>query len=235
MRRRYILAATGGGIAAAALPGLRATSFASPATASEELPNLGKPVRPPAHGPVEVAFLVGPDTVLIDVAGPWEAFNDAMLAIHTYTVAPSMDLVDLGGIKARPDYTFQNAPRAHVIVVPATKNLLESIAWVKAASAGADITMSICTGAFLLAKTGLLDGLHATTHHGGYADLARRYPKIKVVRGPRFVETRDISTSGGETSGIDLALRVVERYFGRAAATESADNMEHVRTRRPWV
>ncbi len=235
MKRRDIVAAAGAGIVACAVPLMRATSLASAANIGDAPPNLGKPVKPPTHGPLQVAFVIGPDTVLIDVAGPWEAFTDAMLPIHTYTVAPSMDEVDLGGIKARPDYTFQNAPRPHVIVVPATKALPESLAWIQRRSARADITMSICTGAFVLAKVGLLDGLHATTHHGGYDVLARWYPKIKVVRGPRFVETRDISTSGGETSGIDLALRVVERYFGRKAAASSAENMEHVRTRRPWA
>jgi len=235
MKRRDVLAAATGGILAATLPGLRATSLASAGSVGDEFPKLGKPLKPPAHGPLQVAFVVGPETVLIDVAGPWEAFNDAMLAIHTYTVAPSMENVDLGGITARPDYTFENAPRPNVIVIPATKHLPESMAWIKKASAHADITMSICTGAFLLAKTGLLDGLHATTHHGGYDELARWFPKVKVVRGPRFVETRDISSSGGETSGIDLGLRVVERYFGKAAAASSAENMEHVRTRRPWT
>jgi transcriptional regulator GlxA family with amidase domain len=235
VKRSDLFAATGASVVVSAVPMLGATSLAAAETGGAEFPNLGKPVKPPARGPLQVAFVVGPDTVLIDVAGPWEAFTDAMLAIHTYTVAPTMDLVDLGGIKARPDYTFRDAPQPHVIVVPATKNLPESIAWVKKASAAADITMSVCTGAFLLAKTGLLDGLHATTHHGGYDALARAYPKIDVVRGPRFVEERDVASSGGETSGIDLALRVVERYFGKAAAASSAQNMEHVRTRRPWV
>jgi transcriptional regulator GlxA family with amidase domain len=235
MNRSDIMAAAGAGIVASVMPLMRATSLASPANVGDGPPNLGKPVKPPAHGPLQVAFVVGPDTVLIDIAGPWEAFTDAMLPIHTYTVAPSMDDVDLGGIKARPDYTFQNAPPPNVIVVPATKALPESLAWIRRASAHADITMSICTGAFVLAKSGLLDGLSATTHHGGYDELARRYPKITVVRGPRFVETRNISTSGGETSGIDLALRVVERYFGPKAAASSAENMEHVRTRRPWA
>ncbi len=161
MRRRDILAATAGGVAASALPFLRATALASARAVVNEVPNLGKPVKAPAHGPLQVAFVVGPNTVLIDVAGPWEAFTDAMLPIHAYTVAPSTELVDLGGIRARPDYTFDNAPQPHVIIVPATKTLPESIAWVKKASARADITMSICTGAFLLARTGLLDGLKA--------------------------------------------------------------------------
>jgi transcriptional regulator GlxA family with amidase domain len=234
MNRRTLISAAAAGIAASALP-LFGASARSAAGTDADLPLLGKPVKPPRKGPVQVAFVVGPDTVLIDVAGPWEAMNDAMLAINTFMVAPSMDAVDLGGIKARPDYTFENAPRPHVIVVPATRNLPESIAWVKKASAHADITMSVCTGAFLLAKTGLLDGLYATTHHGGYDAFAREFPKVKLVRGPRFVENYNVSSSGGETSGIDLGLRVVERYFGKAAANTSAENMEHVRTKRIWV
>ena len=233
MKRRTLISAAVAGLAASGLPLFDASR--SSAGSLIEYPNHGKPVKPPAKGPVQVAFVVGPDTVLIDVAGPWEALNDAMLAFNTYTVAPSMELVNLGGLNVRPDYTFENAPKPNVIVIPATRNLPESIAWVKKTSAHADITMSICTGAFLLAKTGLLDGLYATTHHGGYDAFARDFPKVKLVRGQRFVENYNVSTSGGETSGIDLGLRVVERYFGKAAAHASAENMEHVRTSRPWV
>ena len=233
MNRRTLFSAAVAGIAAG-LPLLGAQARSSTGGA-HDLPNLGKPVKPPANGPVQVAFVVGPDTVLIDVAGPWEAMNDAMLAMNTYTVAPNTDEVVLGGINVKPDYTFANAPRPNVIVIPATRNLPESIAWVKSASVHADITMSICTGAFLLAKTGLLDGKHATTHHGAYDRFAQEFPKVKLVRGPRYVESRDVSSAGGETSGIDLGLRVVERYFGKAAADSSAANMEHVRTNRPWV
>jgi transcriptional regulator GlxA family with amidase domain len=232
MNRRTLVSAAAAGIAASALPLLGAESRAAAGNVTGP-PNLGKPVKPPAHGPVQIAFVVGPDTVLIDVAGPWEALNDAMVSLNTYTVAPSTEGVDLGGIHVRPDYTFENAPMPNVIVIPATRSLPESIAWVKKASAHADITMSICTGAFLLAKTGLLDGLYATTHHGAYDKFEQDFPKVKLVRGPRFVETYNVSTSGGETSGIDLGLRVLERYFGKAVAEASAANMEHVRTKRP--
>lgn len=161
--------------------------------------------------------------------------NDAMTAFNTYTVAPSMHDADLGGLRVRPDYTFENAPQPNVVVVPATTNLPESIAWVKKASANADITMSICTGAFLVAKTGLFDGQYATTHHDAYDRFAQEFPKVKLVRGPRYVEDRLVASAGGETSGIDLGLRVVERYFGPAAARSSAESMEHIRTTRPWT
>ena len=142
-----------------------------------------------------------------------------MLNVNTFLVAPRIQGVDLGGIHVRPDYTFDNAPQPNVIVVPATKNLPESVAWVKHASRKADITMSICVGAFLVAKTGLFDGQYATTHHSAYHEFASYYPKIKLVRGPRFVENYSVSSSGGETSGIALGLRVVQRYSARKPQT----------------
>jgi hypothetical protein len=79
--------------------------------------------------------------------------------------------------------------------------------------------MSVCTGAFLLAKTGLLSGKAATTHHGAYTEVAMAYPDILVKRGARFVESGNLASSGVLSSGIDLALHVVERYFGHRATS----------------
>lgn len=95
------------------------------------------------------------------------------------------------------------------------------------ASKTTDVTMSVCTGAFVLASTGLLAGRPATTHHGAYKTLANQFPDIQVKRGARFVETGNLATAGGLTSGIDLALRVVERYFGRKVAAETANMLEY--------
>jgi transcriptional regulator GlxA family with amidase domain len=87
--------------------------------------------------------------------------------------------------------------------------------------------MSVCTGAFVLASTGLLAGKAATTHHNSYKLLAVNFPDIKVKRGARFVEDGNLATAGGLSSGIDLALRVVERYYGRDAAENTAFSMEY--------
>ena len=87
--------------------------------------------------------------------------------------------------------------------------------------------MSVCTGAFVLASTGLLSGKSATTHHGAYADLAAQYPDIHVQRGARFVEAGNLASAGGLTSGIDLALRVVERYFGEEVTRQTAYMLEY--------
>jgi len=202
------------------------------------VPNHGKPLTLPKMGLPRIAVLIGPDTVAIDMIGPWESFNNATTADYTalfmpYTVAATLQPVSVEGLWVTPHYTFENVPQPHVVVIPAQRNLPASIDWVKHVSAHTDVVMSVCTGAFLLAETGLLDGLNATTHHNAYDAFEKQYPKIKLIRGPRYVENENVSSAGGESSGIDLALRVVERYYGKKKAAESAYNMEHVRRSRP--
>ena len=99
--------------------------------------------------------------------------------------------------------------------------------WLRKASADADATMSICTGAFHLGRLGLLDGLMATTHHDFYDRFENSFPRVKLVRGRRFVDNGKFLTAGGLTSGIDLSLHVVSRYFGEDTAAQCAAYMEH--------
>ena len=221
----------------ATLAGGLATSSTVLAAAAS-LPNLGKRLHPPAGGPVQVAFVMGPDLVTIDMFGPWAAFGNAMgpnmsSLFNLYAVATRSEPLDVDGLKIQPQYSFENAPQPHVLVVPQQKHLPEAIAWIKKVSAHTDVTMSVCTGAFLVAKAGLFDGLKATTHHDAYDRFEQMFPKVTLVRGPKYVENRDVSSSGGESSGIDLALRVVERYYGTEAAKNAAYNMEYRRTARP--
>lgn len=131
------------------------------------------------------------------------------------------------GLKLKPDYTFADAPAVNVIVVPAQQGSEALIEWLRKTAPKTDVTMSVCTGAFKLAKAGLLAGKSATTHRQFLDKLAKDYPDIAVKRGVRFVEGGKISTAGGLTSGTDLALRVVERYFGRKVAQATADYMEY--------
>jgi transcriptional regulator GlxA family with amidase domain len=79
------------------------------------------------------------------------------------------------------------------------------VEWLKKIAPDADIVMSVCTGAFLLARTGLLDGLSATTHHDFFDDFEREFPKLKLIRGRRFVDNGKFVTAGGLTSGVDGA------------------------------
>lgn len=207
-----------------ALPGLARAASA---------PN---PLQPPAEGSIPVAFLLSENAVVIDFAGPWAVFENVSLpgraegpVFALYTVAATAGPVRAsGGMTVIPDHTFATAPAPRVIVIPAQSAPdAATIAWIRGAARGADLTMSVCTGAFVLAQTGLLSGLRATTHHGEYTQFAMRFPDVAVVRGARYVEAGKFASSGGLSSGIDLALRVVERYFGGAAAANTADALEY--------
>ena len=87
--------------------------------------------------------------------------------------------------------------------------------------------MSVCTGAFQLGRAGLLKGLKATTHHQFWDEFQSEFPDVALQRGLRFVDNGRIATAGGLTSGIDMALHVVARYFGDEVAAATAGYMEH--------
>ena len=192
-------------------------------------------LKPPDKGQIPVAFLISDGAVVIDFCGPWEVFQDVMIPgskempFRLYTVAETKKPIRTsGGMQIVPDYTVQDAPPPKVIVIPAQSSrspaLLE---WIKKSSKTTDVTMSVCTGAFVLAKTGLLSGKSATTYHGAFERFAMQFPDIQLKRGARFVENGNLATAGGLSSGIDLALRVVERYYGREVARKTAYNMEY--------
>jgi len=198
----------------------------------QTVPLLGKPIKKPTSGNVQIAVLISDMATVIDFAGPWETFQDA--GYDTHVVSKSLDVVTAtNGLKIEPEYTFDTAPQPNVVVVGAQKAPPEALTWLRKVAPAADVVMSVCTGAFIVARTGLLDGQYATTHHEFYDRFATEFPKIHLVRGPRFVENHQISCAGGLTSGFDLALRVIERYDGKQAADQVAVYMEHVRTARP--
>ena len=150
------------------------------------------------------------------------------MAFQLFTVSEKTDPVTgSGGLKLVPDYTFESAPLPKVVVVPAQKGSPALHKWLRKVTETTDVTMSVCTGAFQLAKAGLLSGKSATTHHDFIDNLIKQFPDIDVKRGLRFVEGPKISTAGGLSSGIDLALRVVDRYFGREVAEKTAAYMEY--------
>lgn len=244
MKRREFLSksAVFGGIATLPLsvPGkVFGLSGAASTTAPDESTSIANPLKPPAHGGIPVAFVISNKTVIIDLAGPWEVFEVANYAISTlkgteedvfqlYTVAESTKPIFSSGITITPQYTLDNAPSPKIIVIPEQRGDTEKMLdWIRNSSKHTDVTMSICTGAYVMAKTGLLSGKSATTHHNAYREIALRYPDIHIVRGTRWVEDGNIASSGGMTSGMDLAVRTVDRYFGRAVALKTIEQLEY--------
>jgi len=221
-------------LGAAALPALAALDLAEPKA------DPAHALRAPATGAIDVAFLISDGATVIDFAGPWEVFQDVMLPergpahedqmpFRLFTVADGKEPVRAtGGMRIVPDYSVADAPPPRVVVVPAMRRSPAVIEWLRKTSSTADLIMSVCTGAFVLGHAGLLSGKRATTHHDFHDRLAEQFPDVKLERGARFVEgAPNLATAGGLTSGIDLALRVVERYFGRAVAQRTATYMEY--------
>jgi putative intracellular protease/amidase/YHS domain-containing protein len=193
------------------------------------------PLKPPTEGSIPVAFLVSEGAVIIDFCGPWEVFQDVNVPgrkdapFRLYTVAETTNPIHAsGGMKITPDYTFETAPAPKVIVIPAQNGRSQAtLEWIRKSTKNTDVTMSVCTGAFLLASTGLLSGKAATTFHSAFSDFETQFPDIRLKRGARFVEDENLASAGGLSSGIDLALRVVERYYGREVADRTAYVMEY--------
>lgn len=223
MQRRDLL---GGSLAlsvALLSPTLARQGSAADADAPKALPRRER---------IRVAFMLGDHANVIDTAGPWEVFQDVTVdgdePFELFTVAPTdKPLRMTGGLEVRPRYSVKNAPAPHVIVVPAHRSTGESREWLRNASQRTDVTMSVCTGAFQLARAGLLKGLAATTHHDFFDSFNKEFPDIELRRGLRFVDSGRIATAGGLTSGIDMALHIVARYFGTEVAAATATYMEY--------
>ena len=204
------------------------------ADGAPEAKSSAKKLSPPAKGPVTVAILVSRGVNVIDFSGPWGVFESVSLPnvdgfpFRLLAVADTTDVVtSASGLKIKPHNTFADVGKVNVVVIPAQSGSDAMRDWLRKSVPDTDVTMSVCTGAFHLAKAGLLNGLDATTHHEFLDDMEKKYPEIRVKRGVRFVENDKISTAGGLTSGTDLSLRVVERYFGREVAKATALYMEY--------
>lgn len=200
------------------------------------------PSRPLHKGVIKVAFVVSDMATVIDFAGPWQVFANVdvknaqgrqISPYELYTVGPGKSPIHTEGanhpgMTITPDYDFADAPEPDIVVLGAQHGGPGLTAWLKKLHAEHKTIMSVCTGSFLLAKTGLLDGKRATTHHWFFGNFAREFPKVKLVREVRYVQSGPaLFTAGGEASGIDLALHLVAMRFGHQVAQSTADFMEY--------
>jgi putative intracellular protease/amidase len=182
-----------------------------------------------------VAVLVFDHMEILDFAGPAEVFDmvAGSRAFNVYTVAETdRPIVSQGFVKITPQYTIANCPAPDVVVIPGgnTTDVRERgkvREWVCGVAKDSGRVLTVCTGALVAARAGLLDGLEATTHHSAIERLRREYPKIKVRTDVRVVDNGNIFTSGGVSAGIDGALHVVAKMCGKEAARTVAERMEY--------
>ena len=164
---------------------------------------------------------------VLDFAGPYEVFNVAgelttgpRFDVRTIGVAPGV-IEGRGGFAVRPHETIATAATPDVLVVPGgagARDLVRDpavVGWVRTAADEAEIVLSVCTGALVLAAAGLLDDRPATTHHTAFETLGRLAPSTRVVTGARYVQGSErVWTSAGVSAGVDLALRIVRLLAG---------------------
>ena len=186
-----------------------------------------------------VAILVFDDVEVLDFAGPFEVFAvaDELSGhglFHTFTIATKPGTVRArNGLKIVPHFTFEHCPAPHVIVIPggegrrALMRMPSVHEWLRLKSRTAEIVLSVCTGSFVLAAAGLLDGLRVTTHHDCLAELREFAPQLEIVPAVRFTDNGRFLTAAGITAGIDCSLHVVQRLAGLAAAESTARYMEY--------
>lgn len=187
-----------------------------------------------------VAVVVYENAEPLDWTGPFEVYNDAASfgsangepAFNVYIVSKTTDPVNAQGLKVVPNYSIANAPKPDIVIFPGGPSSkiyddTEFFAWAKKVSAEAEIAQSVCTGAFVLAKAGMLDGLDVTTFHGAIEGLRKQAPNAHVQDGRRFVDNGHIVTTAGISAGIDGSLNVIARLLGRRIADQVATYMEY--------
>lgn len=187
-----------------------------------------------------LAILLFDDAEVLDFCGPFEVFSVAKEARDTpafdvYTVAESTPILARNGLSINPDHTLSSCPAPDILLIPGgvgTRRLIQNeslVHWIGATASDAQLVLSVCTGALLLAKAGLLNGLQVTTHHDAFDLLRALEPSSTVLEGRRFVDNGRIITSAGIAAGIDMSLHVVARLLGAKVARATAKHMEY-----PW-
>lgn len=186
-----------------------------------------------------VAILLFDDVEVLDFAGPFEVFSvtdelNGYTKFDVYTVAAVKKPVTArNDLSVNPDYSSQDAPLPDILIIPGgkgTRPVLKHagiIDWVKTCAVQAELILSVCSGALVLAKAGLLEQLKATTHHEVFETLAALAPNTEIVRKQRFVDNGKVVTSAGITAGIDMSLYIIERLEGREIAEKTAAYMEY--------
>jgi transcriptional regulator GlxA family with amidase domain len=188
-----------------------------------------------------LAILLFDEVEVLDFCGPFEVFSVA----NRFTDAPAFAVVLVaqkpgpiltrGGMSVHPHHTIADVPKADILLVPGgygTRQEIHNpvlIDWIKPVATSAEFVLSVCTGALMLAKAGLLEGLEATTHHGAIELLRQTATNSVVHADRRYVDNGRVICSAGIAAGIDMSLHVVGRLLGKEIAQKTARQMEY-----PW-
>lgn len=189
----------------------------------------------------KVAFLIYPEIAILDMTGPMDAFIKINRMTENqydvYTVSATTDLIQTQGhiIEIKADYTFENAPKPDIFIIPGAKvDVVKSLAndssyanYIKETVSTVKKTMSVCTASFILGKLGLLDGKKATTHWILGNKFAEDFKNTQLVRDVRYVKDGNLITTSGVTTGIDGAIQIISEYTGSGFAAMAARGLQY--------
>ncbi len=186
-----------------------------------------------------VAIFIFDEVEVLDFCGPFEVFSvtgrrQGMQPFNVYTVAETRRAVlARNELSVNPKYDFTSCPTPDLLVIPGgfgTRREMENpvaLAWLRACFPHAELVLSICTGALIMAKTGFLDGLAATTHHGAVEELRQAAPRTTIEASRRFIDNGKVIVAAGVAAGIDASFHVIARLLGKEQALETATYIEY--------
>jgi len=186
-----------------------------------------------------VAILLFNDVELLDFCGPFEVFSVSgrkcnPVPFNVYTVAENAGpITTSNGLSVNPAYSLATCPRPDLLLIPGgdgTRKQMDNaplLEWIVRQSNQVEMLLSVCTGALLLGKAGLLDQLSATTHHSAITLLRKVAPNAIVLEGRRIVDNGKFVLAAGISAGIDMSLHVVDRLLGPEISAEAAAYMEY--------
>jgi transcriptional regulator GlxA family with amidase domain len=190
---------------------------------------------------LEVAILIFPEVEVLDFAGPFEVFSvagrilkqDGRAPFRVSTIAAeAAPVIARHGLSVTPTACFADRPAADILIVPGgivtqPLNDAPTLDWIRATARDAGLVASVCTGAFILAKLGMLEDRACTTHWDDILELRRDYPDLQVIEDVPFVDEGAIVTSAGISAGLGMSLHLVGRILGPDAAKKTARQMQY--------
>jgi len=187
---------------------------------------------------MKIGIYIYDDAEVLDFAGPYEVFSTAARIsdgdpkFQVFLIGETGHLVTArAGFKVQPDYGFHDCPDLDVLIVAGgvhDREMMKApvIAWLPQQSSKAKLVAAVCTGVFLLAQAGIVDGHQVTTHWQDVADLRARFPQLIVVENRRWIDQGPVITSGGVSAGIDMSLHLLQRIAGLDLAQATAKQVE---------
>jgi transcriptional regulator GlxA family with amidase domain len=187
-----------------------------------------------------IGIFIFDEVEVLDFAGPFEVFSTAARvtgsetpAFRVITIGESNDAIRTrGGLRVDASFSLADHPELEVLIVPggvvdAQLDRAGTISWIAAQSKTTEVVASVCTGAFLLGKAGLLNGKRATTHWEDLGGLRELLPDTRVIENRRWIDEGAVITSAGISAGIDMSLHLVARLAGRPLAEKTARQMDY--------